>query len=304
MNDKIFISYRREDSSWSTGRIYDRLVKHFPENQIFIDIDSIGLGEDFVISIENSVNSCDVLLAVIGPTWHASISQKSEEIDFVRIEIEAAIKNNIRVIPILLENTKMPNPKDLPEGIRAITRRNAFLLNPISFNSEIEKLIASIKKYFSETATERQHLINERFQQKEIEEQKQRLFDKQQQLEKEKQVLLDEQVKQEQSEKEKQRLLDELLEQNQIEGERLRLLNEQTRQKELEEEKQRLFDEHVKKKQHEEENQSSMAEQLSQKENEKEGQQHFGEKSTQNNDSSNTEIAGKYRYRSTPSRLR
>jgi hypothetical protein len=149
MSKKIFISYRREDSSWSTGRIYDRLIKSFSEDQIFIDIDSIGLGDDFVAYIENSVNNCDVLLAIIGSKWLKIIKQKSGEVDFVRLEIAAALKKNSKVIPILLENTKMPNENELPEDIRPLARRNAFFINPISFNSEIEKLILNLHKFFS-----------------------------------------------------------------------------------------------------------------------------------------------------------
>jgi hypothetical protein len=148
MNNKIFISYRREDSSWSTGRIYDRLAKHFPDEQLFIDVDSIAPGDDFVSYIEESVNNCDVLLAVIGQRWLETLQSKSAEIDFVRLEISAALKNNIRIIPILVENTMMPSTKDLPDELKALTRRNAFLINPVSFNSEMETLVQSLQKFF------------------------------------------------------------------------------------------------------------------------------------------------------------
>ena len=66
MSGQIFISYRRDDSSASAGRLYDRLSGRFPSNQIFIDVDNIALGVDFVKAIEETVGSCDVLIAVIG----------------------------------------------------------------------------------------------------------------------------------------------------------------------------------------------------------------------------------------------
>jgi len=46
-SNKIFVSYRRQDSADVTGRIYDRLVQRFDKEQIFKDVDSIPLGVDF-----------------------------------------------------------------------------------------------------------------------------------------------------------------------------------------------------------------------------------------------------------------
>lgn len=62
----IFISYRREETDAYAGRLYDRLSSRFGEERVFMDIDSIPLGDDFVDVITNKVESCDVLLALIG----------------------------------------------------------------------------------------------------------------------------------------------------------------------------------------------------------------------------------------------
>ena len=70
--DGILISYRREDASYPAGRLYDRLSARFPQNQIFMDVDTIEPGIDFVEAIEESVGSCDVLIAVIGIRWLSS----------------------------------------------------------------------------------------------------------------------------------------------------------------------------------------------------------------------------------------
>ena len=66
MNGQIFISYRREDASYPAGRLYDNLQSRFPQNEIFMDVDSIKPGIDFVQTIEERVGACDVLVAVIG----------------------------------------------------------------------------------------------------------------------------------------------------------------------------------------------------------------------------------------------
>ena len=72
MSGQIFISYRREDSSAWARLLSINLSNHFPSNQIFMDVDSVNLGEDFVRTIEETVGSCNVLIAVIGKGWLTS----------------------------------------------------------------------------------------------------------------------------------------------------------------------------------------------------------------------------------------
>ncbi len=63
---KIFISYRRDDSATSAGRLYDRLEGHFGQGQVFMDVDAIKPGLDFVEVVQEAVSVCDGLVAVIG----------------------------------------------------------------------------------------------------------------------------------------------------------------------------------------------------------------------------------------------
>ena len=92
-DNRIFISYRREDSPDVTGRIYDRLVEHFGEKTIFKDVDSIPLGVNFKKYIDEEVGKCQVFLAVIGRDW-LSVSDEegkrrlTNRNDYVRLEIE------------------------------------------------------------------------------------------------------------------------------------------------------------------------------------------------------------------------
>jgi TIR domain len=69
MKAKVFINYRREDTAPYAGRLYDRLAEHFGEDQVFIDIDQIEPGEDFVEVINRKVGTCDIALVAIGPHW-------------------------------------------------------------------------------------------------------------------------------------------------------------------------------------------------------------------------------------------
>ena len=129
----IFVSYRRDDSSGHAGRLADRLVEHFGRNRIFVDIDTIEPGEDFVTVIENAVGSCEILIAVIGQKWLSGTGsgQLDNPNNFVRLEIGTALRRNIRVIPVLVQRASMPKPQDLPEDLVQLARRNAIELSDL-----------------------------------------------------------------------------------------------------------------------------------------------------------------------------
>ena len=96
---KIVLSYRREDTKWIAPRIFERLVDHYGKGSVFIDIDSMPFGVDFREHIEETVRNCSALLAIIGPNWvgkdAAGASCISNQNDWVRLEIESALANNI-----------------------------------------------------------------------------------------------------------------------------------------------------------------------------------------------------------------
>jgi hypothetical protein len=68
MAAKIFISYRRDDAAALAGRVYDRLEREFGRDTVFMDVDAIRLGVNFVKVIDEEVAKCDALLAIIGPS--------------------------------------------------------------------------------------------------------------------------------------------------------------------------------------------------------------------------------------------
>jgi hypothetical protein len=160
MSGQIFMSYRRDDSSAWAGRLSDRLSNHFPSSQIFMDVDSIDLGEDFVKTIEETVGSCDVLITVIGKGWLTSCDQEGQRRldnpeDFVRIEIATALKRDIRVIPVLVEGASMPLSRDLPDDLKALVRRNALQLSHDRFRTDAERLESAVERALEKTVAER-----------------------------------------------------------------------------------------------------------------------------------------------------
>src|ERR1700730_8699201 len=126
---KIILSYRRSDSEAIAGRIRDKLVSHYGDDSVFMDIDSIPFGLDFREHVKNALLENDILIAVIGPKWMGpdvnNRSRINEETDPVRIELETALKRNIPVVPVLVGGASMPLPAELPDGLKDLPFRNA-----------------------------------------------------------------------------------------------------------------------------------------------------------------------------------
>ena len=147
----IFISYRRDDSLATAGRIRDRLVQAFGRNRVFVDVDDIPHGQDFVKVLQGKVAECSVLLAIIGPRWldardNAGARRLDDPEDFVGIEISSALaRDDIAVIPVLVDGARMPTPAELPVKLKMLSRRNAIELRNTQFGSDADRLIRSIE---------------------------------------------------------------------------------------------------------------------------------------------------------------
>ena len=148
----IFLSYRRSDSADITGRIYDRLVDDFGRDPIFKDVDSIPLGVDFKEYLDQKVSECRVLLAVIGDRWvdardAAGKKRLDDPEDFVRIEIESALRRDIPVIPLLVRGAQMPADEDLPPGLQSLVYRNGIPIRPDpDFHRDMDRLVAALRE--------------------------------------------------------------------------------------------------------------------------------------------------------------
>lgn len=146
----VFISYRREDTAGYSGRIYDHFRDRFGEKNVFIDVDTIQPGEDFVQVIEEKVGACDALVAVIGKQWVSALDEVGKRRlddphDFVRLEITAALARNVRVIPVLVGGAHMPRLEELPEALAGLLRRNAIELSDSGFQQLLPRLIQAVE---------------------------------------------------------------------------------------------------------------------------------------------------------------
>jgi hypothetical protein len=151
LRKKLFISYRRDDSKLYTRLLHQSLLKLMDASDIFIDIETIKDGEDFVTRIEHAVEGCEILLAVIGPDWLITNPDSGEKRifdagDFVRLEIATALRTNCLVVPVLVGNAKMPGADDLPADLQPLWRRNARVLADSHWDYDVEELVKSLSE--------------------------------------------------------------------------------------------------------------------------------------------------------------
>src|SRR5215217_8276408 len=150
-SERVFISYRRDESAGYAGWIADSFDEYFGEDKVFRDIDSLEPGLDFSEAIERALESSEVLIAVIGKNWLTATDAAGQRRlenpdDFVRVEIATALKRNIRVIPVLVQGASMPGTDELPEDLAPLTRRNAFELHDTSWGDDVGRLISALER--------------------------------------------------------------------------------------------------------------------------------------------------------------
>jgi formylglycine-generating enzyme required for sulfatase activity len=145
---QVFISYRRDDSADVAGRIHDRLVQKYGADDVVMDVDSIPLGVDFREFLGDAVGRCRVLLVIIGPQWLDIVNRRRDDpLDFVRLEIEAALQRGIPVIPVMVGGAVIPTPDQLPAPLQPLAFRNGLAVrrNP-DFHRDVDRLLNSLDR--------------------------------------------------------------------------------------------------------------------------------------------------------------
>jgi uncharacterized membrane protein YeaQ/YmgE (transglycosylase-associated protein family) len=151
MPSKIFISYRRDDSKYQARGVYDAFQKVLPRDNVFMDVDSIPPGADFVEILEGWVDKCEVLLALIGQGWASATDPKTgrrrleNPHDFVRVEVREALVRGIPVVPVLLDGTPMPDANELPDDIKKLVRRQAEFIEYRTFDADVARLVKKLQ---------------------------------------------------------------------------------------------------------------------------------------------------------------
>lgn len=151
MVTKVFISYRRKDSSSESGSIRDRLNSERGIAKVFFDTTSINPGDNWPTSIRGELLESDVVLVIIGPNWLSLSDETSgkrlidRKDDWVREEVKSSLDHNKKIIPVLIRGARIPLQKDLPEDIRKLSRKQALIFNENDRESSFIKLLSAVQ---------------------------------------------------------------------------------------------------------------------------------------------------------------
>ena len=151
----IFISYRRIDSKPYSGRLFDRLARHFGRLQIFMDIEGgIARGEDFAEALERAVKSVDAMVVVVGRQWLVCADDAGRRRldipgDWVRGEIAAGLARGILLLPVLVDGASMPRPGDLPEDIAPFARKQAAEISDSRWDYDVAQIFKVLEQAVS-----------------------------------------------------------------------------------------------------------------------------------------------------------
>lgn len=151
MAGRIFVSYRRRDTSGYAHLVYTLLRKEFGAENVFMDVDTIEPGQDFVEALDKALSICDVLIVLIGPMWlniqdESGARRLDDPKDFVRLEITSAINHKKKIIPVLFDGVTMPGQAELPSDIRLLARRQAVRIGERAADDIQRLLIKAIKQ--------------------------------------------------------------------------------------------------------------------------------------------------------------
>jgi hypothetical protein len=150
MSVKIFISYRRNENAWHAGRIKDWLERELGDDLVFLDVDGIAAGNDFTRDLTKAVSQCIAMLVIMGPNWSTIAAENGARrldspSDYVHIEIATALKRNIPVIPILIDDAVLPTIKQLPDDLKQLVNRQSVDIRHRSFVSDMRRLIKNLR---------------------------------------------------------------------------------------------------------------------------------------------------------------
>lgn len=148
---RVFISYRRQDARGRAGRLADNLRIYLGHEYIFLDTDDILPGTDYLTGSLNAVAQSQIVLAIIGTEWLTVRNQAGQirlmdPADLLRRELKIALERNLTVIPILIDDAKMPRQSDIPSDIRAFTRKNAIEIRDTRWTYDVRFLADLLAK--------------------------------------------------------------------------------------------------------------------------------------------------------------
>jgi cold shock CspA family protein len=158
----IFLSYRRVDAAPYARLLQMELRERIPDARVFMDLDSIEAGMDFAEVIEEAIDSCAVLVVLIGRQWATLVDEDGRRRldnadDYVRFEIQTALERGVRVIPVMVDDARPLRSQQLPSELQKLARLNAFELSYDRYQYDANRLIDILQRVIDAAPGTRAH---------------------------------------------------------------------------------------------------------------------------------------------------
>jgi hypothetical protein len=147
----IFLSYRRNDGASVAGRLADRLIERYGRSRVFLDVESLDVGVNFVEEILAAIRNGDAFMLFIGPTWVTAENENGrrrldDPDDVLVLEIREALRCRVPIVPLLLDGAEPLNREDLPAGLESLSQMEAEMLAHKSFGYDVDRLLDRLEK--------------------------------------------------------------------------------------------------------------------------------------------------------------
>jgi tetratricopeptide (TPR) repeat protein len=139
----------------------DHLAAIIGADRVFMDVEDIVPGQDFVETIDCSIAACETALIVIGPHWNEILRERSQkkEPDYVCHEVSSALDHKLRIVPVLVGGATMPRQEDLPAALSGLPFHEAAELRDSTFKDDCERLAKNLQLAPSPKSTRRKWLL-------------------------------------------------------------------------------------------------------------------------------------------------
>ncbi len=156
----VFVSYRRNDSVVHARLLAGELARRWGDEAVFMDIEDIAYGGDFVRAIDEHLAGCDAVVAVIGPRWTATLRERAGGDDYVRHELAQAYALGKRVVPVLVGGAVPPSADVLPPGLAALATANMLVLDERHLLAHVNALLEALQgESFEQVASRLQQRV-------------------------------------------------------------------------------------------------------------------------------------------------
>jgi TIR domain len=161
---EVFINYRTGDGEWPAAFLDDKFKRRYGHDRVFRDATSLGPGRDFRAELQRRLERCTVLIVIIGPNWltardEAGRRRLDNSSDYVRMEIAESLNRKIRVLPVTLNDVRLPLRDELPAEIVDLAQRQSRVFRSRYYQADFQEIVSIIDEEIPK-ATENQDAEN------------------------------------------------------------------------------------------------------------------------------------------------